>query len=169
MSKCKVCRQPFKKLSISHKVDSPECAIIFAAQERAKKERKEHAKLKVAMRSKRDWLKLAQVAFNQWIRKRDEGKPCISCGRFHEGQHHAGHYLSVGARPELRFEEKNANLQCSACNNYLSGNIVLYRKNLIERIGLENVEWLEGYHPPNKYTSEQLQAIIKLYKAKLKE
>jgi hypothetical protein len=32
------------------------------------------------------------------------------------GQWDCGHFMGVGARPELRFEEKNAYRQCKACN-----------------------------------------------------
>lgn len=53
----------------------------------------------------------AQSAFNGFIRERDEGKPCPSCGTYHPpmifgGQWDCGHFMGVGARPELRFEEK---------------------------------------------------------------
>lgn len=169
LTKCKICRTPFQKRNISHKTCSPPCAIELMKQDKAKKARKEHREAKVRLRSKRDWLKLAQQACNAYVRKRDEGLPCISCQRYHKGQVHAGHYLSTGARPELRFELDNINLQCSACNNHLSGNIVLYRINLIKKIGLDRVEWLEGPHEPKKYTVDQLQELCTLYKAKLKQ
>ena len=46
--------------------------------------------------------------FNVYIKLRDKGKPCISCGKYeHEIKNfrgwHAGHYLSIGARKDLRF------------------------------------------------------------------
>jgi len=50
----------------------------------------------------------------------------------------------------------------------MSGNITLYRINLIKKIGIERVEWLEGPHPPAKWTIEELQGIISTYKQKLK-
>ena len=31
------------------------------------------------------WMKRAQSAFNAWVRARDDGQPCISCGRIHQG------------------------------------------------------------------------------------
>jgi len=167
--KCKICRGLYTKLSMMHKVCSPPCAIELTRQEKEKKARKEYLAKKVIMRSKRDWLKLAQQAFNAFIRARDAGQPCISCQRHHNGQYHAGHYLTTGARPELRFEESQVHLQCAPCNNHLSGNIALYRINLIKKIGIDRVEWLEGPHEPKKWTIERLQTIIKEYKAKLKE
>ena len=114
-------------------------------------------------------MKKAQAAFNAYIRARDENEPCISCQRHHQGQYHAGHYRTTGACPELRFEELNCHKQCSACNNHLSGNIVEYRINLIKKIGLDKVEWLEGKHEPKRYAAEDLLQIERHYKQKLKD
>jgi hypothetical protein len=114
-------------------------------------------------------LREAQTVINQYIRLRDDKEPCISCQRHHTGQYHAGHYLAVGSHPELRFNELNNNKQCSVCNNNLSGNQIEYRKHLIIKIGLDQVEWLEGPHQPRKYTIEEIKAIKDLYKLKLKE
>lgn len=113
--------------------------------------------------------KCAQAAFNAYIRGRDSNEPCISCGRYHTGQYHAGHYRSRGAHPELRFEELNCHKQCSPCNNHLSGNISNYRPALIDKIGQDKVDWVEGPHEPKKYTCAELKEIEQLYKQKLKD
>jgi len=55
--------------------------------------------------------------------------------------------------------------QCSVCNNHKSGNAILYRKGLIERIGEEAVKWLEGPHPLPKWTHDELRAIRDKYRA----
>jgi len=115
------------------------------------------------------WMKRAQAAFNAWVRARDEGQPCISCGRHHQGQYHAGHYRPAGSNPELRFEPDNCHLQCMPCNAHLSGNLTAYRPALIAKIGLVRVEWLEGPHEPKRYRREDYQAIEAEYKSKLKE
>jgi len=115
------------------------------------------------------WMKRAQTAFNAWVRARDDGQPCISCGRVHQGQNHAGHYRPAGSNPELRFEPDNCHLQCAPCNSHLSGNLTAYRPALIAKIGLERVERLEGPHEPKRYRKEDYQAIEADYKAKLKE
>jgi hypothetical protein len=141
----------------------------MAAKAAAKVERAETRRRKDAIKSKADWAREAQTAFNAWIRARDEGLPCISCGRHHQGQWHAGHYLSTGARPELRYTESNVHRQCAPCNTHLSGNAVLYRIGLIERIGLQAVEWLEGPHELPKWTADDYRAIRDTYKQKLKE
>lgn len=124
---------------------------------------------RIAVKPLSYWMKRAQSAFNAWVRARDAGQPCISCGRFHQGQNHAGHYRPAGSNPELRFEPDNCHLQCAPCNSHLSGNLTAYRPALIAKIGLERVEWLEGPHEPKRYRKEDYQAIEAEYKAKLKE
>jgi len=85
--------------------------------------------------------KKAGEVFRAWIRKRDEGKPCISCGSWNTSD--AGHYYSAGNYPALEFNEQNTNLQCRKCNRFLSGNLLEYRKGLIKKIGVEEVEKLD--------------------------
>ncbi len=128
-----------------------------------------HRKRKLEVKPLSYWMKRAQAAFNAWVRARDEGQPCISCGRHHQGQYHAGHYRPAGSNPELRFEPDNCHLQCAPCNSHLSGNLTAYRPALIAKIGLDRVEWLEGSHEPRRYRREDYQAIEAEYKSKLKE
>lgn len=148
-------------------------AIEFAREKSAKvrerKARSESRQRKLDVKPIGYWVKKAQAAFNAWVRARDEGQPCISCGRHHQGQHHAGHYRPAGSNPELRFEPDNCHLQCAPCNSHLSGNLTAYRPALIAKIGIERVEWLEGPHEPKRYRREDYQSIEAEYKAKLKE
>ena len=169
--KCKSCGKLFSQFNSLAVVCSIDCAIQYAknnkVQESARRALYKIAKEGIKTRS--DYLKDAQTAFNAFIRERDKNEPCISCGRHHDGQYHAGHYRSVGACPELRFCELNVHKQCSVCNNHKSGNIVEYRINLVKKIGVEQVEWLEGSHEPKKYTIEQIKSIQTEYKNKLRE
>ena len=121
-------------------------------------------------------IKAAQSSFNAFVRARDKGLPCISCGNMpnfsnHVGGSgiHSGHFKSCGAHSELRFNELNCHIQCFRCNVHLSGNIKDYRPNLIKKIGLDKVEWIEGPHEPKKYTCAELKEIELKYKLKLKE
>ena len=139
------------------------------ADREAKAKRADMRKRKEALKSRADWAKEAQAAFNKWIRLRDAHLPCISCGRHHQGQYHAGHYRTVGANPELRFEPLNVHKQCAPCNNHKSGNIVEYRINLVSRIGQDAVDWLEGPHEPKRYTVDQLREIKREYTRKARE
>ncbi len=114
------------------------------------------------------WTKQAQAAFNAFIRQRDKGRPCISCGKPDDGKRDAGHYRSVGACPELRFEPLNCHAQCVPCNQHRSGNLIEYRIGLVAKVGLESVELLEGPHGAKKYTVQDLKQIVKTYKELIK-
>lgn len=136
----------------------------------AKAERANDQARKEAIKSRSKWLAEAQVEFNAFIRTRDAYMPCISCGNTKPNvKYNAGHYLSVGAHPELRYNEHNCHKQCEHCNSFLSGNVSAYRPNLIEKIGIANVEELEGPQPSMKYTIDQIKEIKSIYKAKTKE
>lgn len=170
MKICKVCKQSFEPSRPMARVCSLECAKSLAISDRLKaekvasiKERKADKVKREKLKSRADWAREAQAAFNAYIRLRDADLPCISCGRHHTGQYHAGHYLSVGARPELRFNEFNVNKQCAQCNTYNSGNIAKYRLGLIEKQGLEVVEALEGPHLPMNYSIDALKEIKLAY------
>ena len=176
--KCRVatCRASFVPARIGQAVCSPACAILDAPknQEKARKslaqvERREIKVRKEKLKSRAEHLKDTQQAFNAWVRARDAALPCVSCGRHHGGQYHAGHYRTVGANPELRFEPLNAWKQCAPCNNHLSGNLINYRISLLQRIGEEKVAWLEGPHEAKKYTVEELKAMTAEYRAKTRE
>jgi len=174
--KCKNCGETFAKQSPLHSLCSPKCAIAHAKTLQVKRERLEAKQAKAETREKLAKIKPikayadeAQATFNAWVRSRDSQEPCISCGRFHEGQWHAGHYRTRGAANHLRFNEDNCHKQCAPCNNHLSGNIVNYRPRLIAKIGLERVEALENNNETHKFTKEELIEIKQVYKAKLKQ
>ena len=116
-----------------------------------------------------DHLNEAQTACNAYIRYRD-GKKCISCGTEKpEIQYCAGHFKTRGAHSALRFHPFNIHSQCNKnCNLMKSGNIAEYRPRLIEKIGLDNVEWLEGPHEIQKFTISDAKEIKAYYKEQLK-
>lgn len=167
---CKGCGVKFQPVRTLQIACSVECAYKVArvngGKARAVKYRADKKKLK----TRSDWLKEAQQSFNLFIRTRDgiKGYGCISCGT-HNGKANCGHYRSVGASPELRFEESQTALQCERCNTYLSGNLIEYRKGLLARVGQEKLDWIEGHHEPKKYTVDDLKEIKEKYRIKTKE
>lgn len=169
VKKCRQCKNQFSPSMTTQVVCSPKCAIEYAKEDRNKEFKRETRKLKEKIKSRSDWMREAQTAFNAWIRWRDRDKPCISCGRHHQGQYHAGHYRSVGSTPELRFEPMNCHKQCQPCNTHLSGNTINYRINLIQRIGSESVEWLESNHPAKHYSIDDLKEIRDKFRLMLRE
>jgi hypothetical protein len=175
--KCAVCPKLFERRSTMHTVCSYPCTVKLAKlkEREAKKaaaddRRRTRAQLE-ALKPRSKWLSEAQAAFNYFIRMRDAHLPCISCGKpaHGAGSWDAGHYLTVGARPELRFNEDNVHRQCVKCNQHLHGNLVLYRLGLIERRGQEVVALLEGPHPPAKYTVDELRQIRDTYRRKARD
>ncbi len=133
-------------------------------KEKALKEKKKESLMTLS-----DWLKIAQVHFNRYIRERDKNKPCISCGEFRK-TNDAGHYFSVGLYPNLRFNEDNCHRQCVFCNRHLHGNESEYSLNLPNRIGKENFEKLVSErNKPKHYTIPEVKFLIETYKQKLKD
>jgi hypothetical protein len=152
-----------------------ECKVAWGLKQVEKQKAKERAKLRLEkkigrdlLKTRGDWLKETQREFNKYIRARDTGSACISCSRVNLKKINAGHYLSVGSRPELRFHPFNCHLQCEHCNTYLSGNQAKYRINLVDQIRIDNVEWLEGPHEIPKWTIDEIKEIKAHYRAELK-
>lgn len=171
MRKCAVptCRVPFAPRSMTHKVCGPACAAALVELEKARPDRRERQAGLEKLKKRADYMREAQAVLNRWVREvRDAGKPCISCGRHHQGQNHAGHYLSRGAHPHLALVEMNLHLQCQPCNVHLSGNQIAFRRGLVERYGPALVELLETDSTPRKYTVDDLKAIKADYLNRLK-
>jgi ribosomal protein L37E len=169
MKKCKICKTKFEPLRPLQMVCSPKCGFEYSKQQRDKQWKERKKVIKESLTTRADHMKIAQASFNAYIRQRDKDKPCISCGTYN-GKMNAGHYMSVGSTPELRFNEDNVHKQCERCNTHLSGNLVNYRISLIERIGVLRVHELERKdHPPLKLTIEEIQGIAKKYRKKLKK
>jgi hypothetical protein len=189
MKRCRVCREPFMpRLTTQPCCYKYECQVTYATahalksqEKRVKADRKETRAKLMAMKPISYYRKHAQDAFNRFIRLRDEGKPCISCGRTHVewtrgGEWDCGHFLSVGSHPELRFEESNAHRQCKSCNGgsgkYARKGYTVakeYEERLIERIGQDAVDWLKGPHEAKHYGKEEFLAIKAKYKTLCRE
>lgn len=190
MRHCKVCKSDYTPAKPLQSVCSAWCALSLAASKRAKalkveqvKERRADKVKRETLKTRAEWLKEAKTAI-QRFRRLDElrmGSGCMSCGRSQQevngtdawkpgGAWDGGHYMSKGARPELALEPLNIWLQCKSCNagssKYARKGYTVnasFRANLIERIGLEQVEWLEGPHEAKHYSPDDLQAIKKHY------
>jgi len=177
---CAHCQSDFTPVRPLQRVCSPICAARSVkaknTQERAQfKERKERLK------PLRQLLAEAQVPFNAYIRARDADLPCVSCGVVNPqmttgGQWDAGHFLSRGAHPELRFNEDNCHKQCKSCNAG-SGKFAhkertvsqKFEEELRRRIGDERVDALKGPQPARKWERGELIAIKATYVNRLKE
>lgn len=167
--KCKFCKELFMLYRSTQQVCSAECAERLVRINQKRRSRREAREHKEKLKTRSEWIKEAQAACNAFIRERDKNEPCISCGRYHQGQYHAGHYRTTKAAPQLRFHPLNIFRQCAPCNTHLSGNITEYRIAIVKKIGLANVEWLENNNTQYKYTIEDAKEIKQYFRERLKE
>ena len=179
MRKCRrhSCRTPLPTKKLSDKwqakgfctVDCMAGHGIDKAQEARQRQHKAETKTrKDKIKTKTEWMTEAQTAFNQYIRARDHGLGCISCGTNKQDiQYHAGHYRTRKAAPQLRFDEAQVWLQCATCNNHLSGNLINYRRELLNRIGQAEVDRIECDNTEARFTIEDVKRIKAEYKKKL--
>ena len=169
--KCVTCKTEFNPHSSLAKACSPRCAVEYTKQVRAKKQAKADKARLEEMKTLPQLIKECQQVFNKFIRLRDWGKPCISCGAPHTGAANsfdAGHYRSVGSSPEVRFDPRNVHGQCKRCNRF-GFDSSAYRANLVSKIGVDQVEALEGEKAAKNYTRQGIRAMIITYKQKCKE
>ena len=175
---CQWCREPFTPARSLQKVCAPLCASRLVEARADKKRAKAKAAESRQDRARRRALKTipeliaeAQHDFNRYVRLRDAGRGCISCGANLQsggvgGGFDCGHYRSRGAAGHLRFCEDNAHGQCKRCNRRLSGNVACFRLGLLERIGADRLAALEADNAPHKWTRTELIAIRDEYRAK---
>ena len=177
--RCKNCKDKFEPKKFNWKwCNKEECnnvgvseTLSKARKQIEKKKRLEKAKAKNELLTHTDYLKILQTAFNSYIRKRDEGLPCVSCGRhINKTNTHASHYFSVGAYPNLRFNEDNVHSSCNYCNLHLHGNIAEYSIRLPKKIGIERFEALKNSRTePLKLTIPEIKQLINKYKLEVKK
>lgn len=183
--KCPICSTEYIPRSSLQKVcHNYKCAIAYnkkrdeenAARNKRKQERLQKSELKQRkdkLKTASQWNKEAQAAVNKFIYWRDYGRPCIACGRplnygIRGGAVDSSHYRSRGAAPWLRFNVFNNHSGCVRCNRELSGNLIPYRFNLIEKIGLQRVERIEHDNTVRKFPIEYLKRVKAIFTRRAK-
>jgi hypothetical protein len=175
--KCKVCKESFTPVQFAQAVCNYKCAIIHSKNLKDQKEAREWKVNKAILKDKLKTLSQyeaeAKKVFQKYIRMRDVKLPCISCGKLNATDWAGGHFYSAGMYSGLMFDERNCHKQCNShCNKFLSGNLLEYRKGLIERYGQEFVNELDQISNEKrnyKYTKEELIAKKLQYEIKIKE
>lgn len=165
---------PFNSLQKSCKNVS--CLLAAGKQIRAAAYNRETRRLKAAYNSERlpHQLELTQQSFNKMIRALDAELECSSCSK--PAGHYeltAGHFLTVGSTPELRFDARNCHSQCSGCNSGIqkfnkgdnATTRTKFEATITRRYGPELLEWLKSYHPPNHYTCDDLKKMRAVFNA----
>jgi len=171
MRKCKICRQLFEPTYSSLQVTCTNslCIIEYANQKKTKKNKDEIKKKREDLKPASQWRKELQQVFNTYIRLRDRGKPCISCGRPLHGKYDAGHFFSVGNYPNLRYHEQNVHGQCTHCNQHRHGNLIEYAHNLPSRIGTSQFNELYTLRNTElRLTIDEIKEKITHYKSLIK-
>ena len=106
----------------------------------------------------------------------DQHLPCICCSVPRgSAQFCGGHFKTAGAHPELALDLLNIHGQRNFhCNQQKSGNIEGdkhshgFKRGLVVRYGQWIVDYLDSYHPPRKYTCDELIALRAEYRAEIR-
>jgi len=172
---CPVCPNTFiPQYSSLQQVCSPKCAVIFNSEKEVKKRVQQ---MKVEVEGTNQLEKAARLIFQKWIRERDKDLPCISCNKtdaeLGPNMFDSGHFFSAERFSGLKFDETNVHKQWKKCNGVnMHGNLVEYRKGLINRYGEDYGFELESISDANrvyKYSRSELIDIANKYKMKLKQ
>ena len=149
---CTVCKTSFTPARMGAKVCSPMCAMTFARSVNVKAAKVAAIKDKRETKQKLDKLKTpalheaeCRVIVQKIARIRDRFDGCISCHMpaNYQGQWHGSHFRPAGNNAAVQFHLWNIHKSCAQCNLFKGGNLGAYRPRLIEKIGVERVEWLE--------------------------
>ena len=114
--------------------------------------------------------------FSRYIRLRDCLKTtgtitcgeCITCGEFYPFEKlQAGHFIA-GRSNAILFDEEITHSQCYACNVGLHGNVLVYRRKIIEMYGEGYDLVLEARSKKlHKFTIDELEDLIESLKVKI--
>jgi len=129
---------------------------------------------------RKDRVKLGHLLSNvknlchEYIRERDKGKDCVSCGIPYLEDFQAGHFYKAELYSNLKYDEFNISGQCKKCNLRKEGNESGYRAGIIQRYGFEHLRYLDekakAYKQNNfEWDRVQLIEIRDYYKQKLQE
>ena len=168
--RCKNCKEKFKPARFNMKYCLKDvCVRVFVEEVKNKTWKKTKLKMQQDLETIQDYVKMAQIIFNKYIRLRDKGQLCISCQK-KPLKENAGHFFNANNHWNVRFDERNVHLQCEHCNTYLHGSLIEYQRNLIHKIGIESYHELEAdARKTRKFTKDELKEIIAIYKKKIKE
>lgn len=112
-------------------------------------------------------IRQADRIFSLYVRRKDSvanTARCVTCGkRDHYKAMQNGHYISRRVM-RVRFDIRNAHVQCPRCNMELGGNMKAYNLFMLEKYGLVEVESLKKLAKTGgKVTTVELNEIVKKY------
>ena len=122
------------------------------------------------MKSVAQLIKELQTVFNEYIRERDKGSPCISCRASYFSD--CGHLFKISIRPAMRFHPGAAHGQCRECNSMHDGNYDNFCKGIAARYGAEFLtdiiqEANNSRKTQHKWSKTELEDMILFYKKEI--
>lgn len=137
------------------------CALAYTVKKREKAaerrqmgerkvQRKANTEKRKELMTRSQWYKRLEKLVNQYVRWRDRDEPCCTCGTTNPGiKYDAGHFHTVAARSDIRFELTNIHRQCSMnCNQFGSGKSREYEAFITRKYGAAHVEFLKRHQRP---------------------
>jgi len=119
-------------------------------------------------KSRSQLIKDLDAVFSKWVRQRDSGNGCITCGdKKPAAEMQACHFYTRG-RQATRWHEDNVHSGCYRCNVILKGNYINYTKYMIDRYGRQFVDDLEFISlNGDKISTPVLRDKIEFYKSRV--
>ena len=170
MKKCKQCKQPFEPQRPLQYVCSIPCSYEYSKKLQEKKEKEKFKELKEKCKQKRDFLNDLQNEINTIVRLIDNNQPCIATG-LNNGKRNAGHYISRGSNPTIRFNLHNIHIQSEHSNSYKAGDTTRYKEGIINIYGADYLEFMDSLQqtPKLNLSIDEIKLAIKEARAIVKE
>ncbi len=154
--KCRNCLEKFEPKNSLQVVCGVKCSIEYNKTKKEKQavkfkefeqEHKEEKSLKASLIN-------TKVQVHEYVRLRDKGKNCISCGAAWKSDFQCGHHYKSETFTTLRFNLDNLHGQCQRCNLFLEGAFDNYALNLPYRIGIKKYNDLQSLASIDKQFSK---------------
>jgi len=155
MAKCIICKDKFEpKFFLQKSCEKTDCKVKWSMQVVQKQKEKqsndkrqlwnkEKIEMKDKLKTLSEWKNDFQKEINAIIREIDRGHGCIATGS-HQGQQHAGHYISIGSNQTLRFHLENIWLQSMHSNSWKGGDTLRYQDGIVNLYGKDYLEYLNS-------------------------
>jgi hypothetical protein len=154
--KCRNCLEKFEPKNSLQVVCGVKCSIEYNKTKKEKQsvkfkefeqEHKEEKSLKASLIN-------TKMQVHEYVRLRDRGKSCISCGVAWTPYFQCGHHYKSETFTTLRFNLDNLHGQCQRCNLFLEGAFDNYALNLPFRIGIKRYNDLQSLASIDKQFSK---------------
>ena len=145
-------------------------AKIIAKEIKIKEDKQRISNIKESLKTLSDYKEDLQVKINLIVRLIDRGYPCIATDSF-DGKMNAGHYMSVGSNPTIRFHLENIWLQSVHSNKWKAGDTLRYQQGIIKNFGSEYLDYLNSLQqiPPIRLTIEDIKQVLPICNDIIKE